>query len=139
MPGGFEAVQARHDNVHQHNIGIEALGRLDGFAAVFDISDYIEFGLVLEQHAKRLAHHDMVIDEQNGHPGRRWRSVDRGRPVPKVVMSFVSSTKESPELPEISSYAVRQIRCDLPVRGAFPLMLEAVYPAREFRSYQESP
>ena len=65
---GLNAVQLRHGDIHNHDIGQKSRGLLNGFAAVSDLADHLKIVLRVENHAKTAAHHGMVIGEQNANP-----------------------------------------------------------------------
>ncbi len=73
---GFDAVQLRHGDVHDHDVGLQAFGQFHGFAAVAGLADDLHVGLRAQDHFEALAHHGVIVSEQDancvsslqGHP-----------------------------------------------------------------------
>ena len=49
--GGLDAVEDRHADVHQHDVGSGALAELDAEPAVLRVADDVDVGLGVEDHA----------------------------------------------------------------------------------------
>ena len=60
-PAGLHAVQTGHPDVHEHHIGVESVGLLDGFDPVRGLADHLEVVLGLEDQAQTPAHHRFVV------------------------------------------------------------------------------
>jgi hypothetical protein len=68
-PAGLHAVETGHPDVHEHHIGMKAVGLLDGFDPVRGLADHLEVVLGLEDQAQTPAHHRLVVgQEQADHP-----------------------------------------------------------------------
>ena len=63
QPGGLHAVEDRHGDVHQHDVGQQLLGQAERLLAVGRLPDDVEAG-VLEGSAKSFAQRAVVVGEK---------------------------------------------------------------------------
>ena len=63
-PGGLDAVEAGHRDVHHNGVGQEGVGLLDGRVAVGGLAHHNHVGFALQQGAQAVAHHLVVVDEE---------------------------------------------------------------------------
>ena len=61
----FEAVQLWHDDVEKHNVGLELPGLFYGFAPRCRLAADLPSRLGFEQRAQALAHHVVIIRNQD--------------------------------------------------------------------------
>ena len=66
-PGGFDAVEHRHADVHQHHIGPMRAGQLDGLLTVGSLADELEIGGVLDHRPQAGADQRLIIDDPDPH------------------------------------------------------------------------
>ena len=66
LAGGFQTVEPRHGDVHQHHGGTKLLGQGDRLAAVLRFADHFEVGFQFQHLAKPLAHDRVVFGQQDG-------------------------------------------------------------------------
>ena len=66
LPGGFQAVEQRHGDVHQHHFGAEFFGQRDRLAAVLRFADDFKIVFEFEHLAETLAHDHVIFGEQDG-------------------------------------------------------------------------
>jgi hypothetical protein len=59
--GGFDAVELRHGDIHDDDIGPQAGGEFDGFAAVAGFAHNFEVGLGAQNHAEALPHYGVIV------------------------------------------------------------------------------
>ncbi len=62
---GFEAGQARHEDIQKQNIGLELEGLGDGFVAVGGVADHFKTVFLGEHVAYTDADHRMVVRHHN--------------------------------------------------------------------------
>src|SRR5439155_16999945 len=70
---GFEAVDARHANVHQHEIGLQPPRRLDRLEAVSGLSHDLDLRIHLEELAKARADERLVVGDDDADAQRAPR------------------------------------------------------------------
>ena len=63
----FEAVDAGHANVHQHDVRPQPLHGLDGLEPVSHVRSNIDLGVDLEQLAKAGTHERLVVGDDDAH------------------------------------------------------------------------
>jgi hypothetical protein len=63
--GGFDAVHARHADVHQHDIGRMLGRRLDGFLAGAGLGDDLDVAGGLQHGLEAGAHHRLVVGDDH--------------------------------------------------------------------------
>ncbi len=61
----LEAVHARHDHVHEHDVGTQGLDLLEGLTSVAGLADDDDLALVGEQRAHALAKDRVVVNQQD--------------------------------------------------------------------------
>ena len=66
-PGGFDAVEHRHADVHQHHIGPLPTGQLDRLLAVGGLTDQLEVGGVVDHASQPGADQRLIIDDTDPH------------------------------------------------------------------------
>ena len=64
-PGGLQAVELGHADVHQDDVRMEARGLADGFDAVVGLGDHLDVVLVCEQQPEAGAHHRLVVGDED--------------------------------------------------------------------------
>ena len=64
LGGGIDAVELRHGNIHDNNVGRKLLGEANGFAAVAGFADHFNRGVGLEQELKALADHAVIVGNE---------------------------------------------------------------------------
>ncbi len=64
LGGGIDAVQLRHGNIHDDDVGRELLGEANGFAAVASFADHFDGRVGLEQELKALADHAVIVGDE---------------------------------------------------------------------------
>jgi hypothetical protein len=79
LAGRGQAVEARHADVHQHDVGAQARGERHRLVTVGGLAHHLEVGLGAQDHAKARAHELLVVGEHDlDHhatpSGRRARS-----------------------------------------------------------------
>ena len=62
---GFDAIDARHAYVQQHDVRIQFARARDGFLAVGRLADHLDVGDIAEQRAQPLPGRRFVVDDQN--------------------------------------------------------------------------
>ena len=65
QPSGLDAVQDRHPDVHEHDVGTGPLAELDAEPTVLGITDDFDVGLRVEDHAEAVAHQRLVVDDRD--------------------------------------------------------------------------
>src|SRR5205823_11067274 len=63
--GGFEPVELRHADVHQHDVGLQRADLVDRLASVGGLPDHLHRRLGVEDHAEPGAHERLVVDQQD--------------------------------------------------------------------------
>jgi hypothetical protein len=63
--GRREAVQHRHPDVHEHDVGVERPGLGHGGLAVRSVAHHEQVGLRGEQRTEALPHHRLVVRDQH--------------------------------------------------------------------------
>lgn len=58
------AIEARHADIHHHDIRVQHFGQLDRCCSFFCFAYDIEIGFTRHTHAEALAHSRLVIDKQ---------------------------------------------------------------------------
>ena len=66
--GGGDAVDARHLHVHEHDVGAQLAGQLDGLGAVPGLADDLDVGLDRQDQPEPGADQRLVVDQE--HPQR---------------------------------------------------------------------
>ena len=66
----LDAVEHRHREVHQHDVGVVLERDFDALGAVPGLAGHLEVGLGVEQLAHAAAHEHVVVDEDDPCPGR---------------------------------------------------------------------
>ena len=72
-PGRLEAVEHRHPDVHQHDVGAALGAQRHARPAVGGLADDLEVGLAAEHQRERRPDQRVVVDDQ--HPDRWCRTV----------------------------------------------------------------
>ena len=80
--GRLDAVHDRHPDVHEHHVGLCALGEGDRLGAVRRLADDIDVRLGLEDHAEAGPHQRLVVDDHDP---------DAAHPMPRSVGSTARS------------------------------------------------
>ena len=65
-----DAVEPRHDEVHEHDVGLERRDRRERRLAVGRLADDLDVVLQLEERAQALAHDGVVVDDEDGDHAR---------------------------------------------------------------------
>ena len=65
LAGGFQTIEQRHGDVHQHHGGAKFLGQGDRLAAVLRFADHFKVVFQFEHLAETLAHDRMVFGQQD--------------------------------------------------------------------------
>ena len=65
LAGGFQTIEPRHRDVHQHHGGTKFFDQGDRLAAVLRFADHFEVVFQFEHLAKSLAHDRVVFRQQN--------------------------------------------------------------------------
>jgi hypothetical protein len=68
-PGRLEPVQARHPDVHEHQVGTQAARQGHRLVAVGRLADDLDIRLAGQQHPQAGAHHRLVVVDE--HPDRQ--------------------------------------------------------------------
>ena len=72
----LDAVQARHDEVHEHDVGLQGGDGVERGLAVGRLADDLDVVLQLEERPQALAHDRVVVDDEDAdHAGTRRRTV----------------------------------------------------------------
>ena len=81
-PGGLEAVDHRHPDVHQHDVGARAAGGLDRLVAVPGLGHHVQVVLGVQDHPKPGADKGLVVGDQDAqaHVVTAARSAARPHP-----------------------------------------------------------
>ena len=66
---GLDAVQPRHDQVHQHDVRSQGLRQPDALVAVAGLAHDRHVGLQLEEGAQALPHHLVIVHDQEADRG----------------------------------------------------------------------
>ena len=66
LPGGFQAVEQRHGDVHHDDVRPQFVGQLHGLAAGFGFAHHHNIRLDFQQCAQTLTDDGVIIDEQDG-------------------------------------------------------------------------
>ena len=66
----LDAVQDRHPDIHQHDVGVRASSELDGRCPVGRLADDCQVGLGLQDHAESDPDHLLVVDQHHADHGR---------------------------------------------------------------------
>ena len=66
--GRFDPVEDRHADVHQHDVGSEALDDLDRVETIGGLTDHLDVGLGVEDRLEAGAHDVLIVDHD--HPDR---------------------------------------------------------------------
>src|SRR5581483_6159273 len=61
----LEAVEVRHPDVHQHDVGAQRPDLVDRLTAVRRLADDLDLGLGVEDHPEPGAYERLVVDEQD--------------------------------------------------------------------------
>jgi hypothetical protein len=71
-----DAVEVRHADVHQRDVGLRTAHQLDGLLAVGGVADHLEVALRLQDHAEPAAHDALVVcdGDPDAHSGRWART-----------------------------------------------------------------
>src|SRR5215468_9270107 len=67
--GGFDPVQVRHPDVHQHQVGLEPRGLADGRQPVGGLADHLEVLDALQDGAQAGADEFLVVGDEQPHGG----------------------------------------------------------------------
>ena len=67
MPGGLDAVHARHPNVHQHDVGLEALRQPEGFQPVDRFTHQFVLIETINHASQPVACRFLIVDYQYLH------------------------------------------------------------------------
>ena len=62
---GLDAIETRHLQVHQDNIGLEDGGFIHGLLPIAGLADDLHIGLGAEHHHQTGTYHRMIIDDEN--------------------------------------------------------------------------
>jgi hypothetical protein len=65
LTGGFQTIEQRHRDVHQHHGGAKFFDHGDRLAAVFRFADHFEVVFQLQQSCETLTHDRVVFGQQN--------------------------------------------------------------------------
>ena len=65
-PGRLDAVDHRHADVHQHDVGPLAQHDLDRLGAVAGLADDVDVGRRAQQHAEPAAHQRLIVGDDHG-------------------------------------------------------------------------
>jgi hypothetical protein len=65
LPGGINAVQFRHGDIHQNQVGFKLLDHFDGIAAVGGFAYHIQIGGGLQQRTDSGSHQGMVFNDKH--------------------------------------------------------------------------
>ena len=65
LAGGFQTIEQRHGDVHQHHVGTKFFGQRNRLAAVLRFAGHFEIVFQFEHLAKSFAHDRMVFRQQN--------------------------------------------------------------------------
>ena len=63
--GGFDPVEAGHAHVHQHDVGFQFGGELDGLIAVGGFADDLEVVVDLQDHAEPGPDERLVVGDED--------------------------------------------------------------------------
>src|ERR1017187_8605728 len=69
--GGFDAVELRHGDIHDDHIRAQLGGQVDSFPAVTGFADDFHVGLGAEDHLEAVAHHGVVVSQQDANAFHR--------------------------------------------------------------------
>ena len=64
-PGGLDAVQARHADVHQHDVRVKLPGRSNGFEAVLGLADHLKLRVGVKDKAEATPDERLVVGYQD--------------------------------------------------------------------------
>ena len=59
--GGLDAIDLRHGDIHDDDVGFEGLGQADGVGAIAGLPDDFHVGLLVEDELEALANHRVII------------------------------------------------------------------------------
>ena len=62
---GFDAVEKRHGDVQQHDVGSQFFRHLHGFASMFGFANHFNIALCFEEKPKAFPHHRVVVNQQD--------------------------------------------------------------------------
>ena len=66
LTGGLKAVQERHRDIHDNDIGAKSLGQLHRFPSGLGFGDNFDIAIGLDEEPQPLAHDGVVLDQENG-------------------------------------------------------------------------
>ncbi len=69
-PGRFDPVEVGHADVHQHDVRPQRRGGLDRLPPVTGLSDYLDVGLGIQDHAEAGTDELLIVSDQNAHHER---------------------------------------------------------------------
>jgi hypothetical protein len=76
LPRSLDAVYIRHRDIHQHNIGLQTLGLLQGLATVLSLANDLHIGLCVKHHLQAGTQNRVVVGEQNTYLHKLFNSRD---------------------------------------------------------------
>jgi len=82
--GGLDATHAGHRQVHQHDVGLQRDGRVDGSLAVRCVTDDLDFGAGGEQRPQSVAERLVVVAHEQSDGVHRFRLL---QPAPRTAKS----------------------------------------------------
>ena len=83
-PGGLDAVQTRHADVHQDDVGAQPSRLLDGLSAVGGLSHHLDVRRRLEQLAKAGADKRLVVRDEDSRTHASGRCARISNPPPSM-------------------------------------------------------
>lgn len=67
QPRGFQAVDAGHGDIQQHQVRVQLFALLQHLLAVFGLANHLDLQMLAQQHAQALARQWLVIGDQHPH------------------------------------------------------------------------
>ena len=65
LPGGLDPGERGHPHVHEHDVGDQVLGLLDGLLAIGGLTHEFDVGLLLEDHLQAATEQGVVVDDHH--------------------------------------------------------------------------
>ena len=74
LQSGFQAAQAGHGDVHQHDVGLELHGLVQRLQAVPGLTHYLNILVHAQESAQPIPEHDVVIRYEDANLSHRYHS-----------------------------------------------------------------
>src|SRR5215469_14452943 len=106
LPGGLQAVEHRHADIHEDDVGAQLSDPGDGLLPVDGLADHLDVGLGVEQDGKARPHHALVVghdhadrhgasssDELTGRVAVTWNPPSSRGPASRLPPSMVARSR----------------------------------------------